>query len=71
MNDLEVLAQLRQNPSLKEIPVAALTTSDDETERKRAYQLSVAGYILKSVGSTQFAETMEALVEYWSLCEMP
>ena len=71
MNGLEFLSQLRQYPNRKEIPVVALTTSHHETDRKRAYQLNVAAYILKSVGATQFAETMEALVEYWSLCEMP
>lgn len=71
MHGLEFLEQLRQYPNRKEIPVVALTTSHHETDRKRAYQLNVAGYILKSVGPTQLAETRAALVEYWSLCEMP
>jgi CheY-like chemotaxis protein len=71
MNGFEFLKILRQDPLLNRIPVVVLTTSDNEDDRKRAYQFNVAGYILKSVAFPQFAERMAALTHYWSLCEMP
>ncbi len=71
MDGLEFLEELRGDPSLKETPVVVLTTSDDGQDRRRAYEFNVAGYILKPVTFDQFANTMEALTRYWSLCEMP
>lgn len=71
MNGFEFLKTLRDEPILKRIPVVVLTTSDNEDDRKQAYQFNVAGYILKSVAFPQFAERMAALTHYWSLCRMP
>ncbi len=71
MNGLEFLKELRQNPELRSIPVIVLTTSDEEQERVEAYQLNVAGYILKPVTFTKFADVITTLNKYWTLCEMP
>ena len=48
-----------------------LTTSDEDKDRIEAYNLNVAGYILKPVTFNNFAEVMVALNKYWALCEMP
>ena len=56
---------------LKLIPVVVLTTSDDERDRVEAYNLNVAGYILKPVTLVNFVEAMATLNKYWSLVEMP
>lgn len=48
-----------------------LTTSDEDKDRIEAYNLNVAGYILKPVTFSNFAEVMVALNKYWTLCEMP
>lgn len=71
MNGFEFLKTLRQDPNLQSTPVVVLTTSDDANDRQRAYEFNVAGYLLKSVTFQQFAESMEALTRYWSLCKMP
>lgn len=71
MSGLEFLANLRQDPELKSTPVIVLTTSDDRGDRAQAYKLNVAGYLLKTVAFDQFADQMEALAHYWSLCELP
>ncbi|MEM7773934.1 MAG: response regulator, partial [Cyanobacteria bacterium P01_A01_bin.37] len=47
------------------------TTSDEDQDRIEAYKLNVAGYILKPVTFSSFAEVMAALNNYWTLCEMP
>lgn len=71
MNGLEFLQQLRQDKELKRTPVIVLTTSDEDKDRIEAYNLNVAGYILKPVTFGNFAEVMVALNKYWALCEMP
>src|SRR4028119_1270089 len=71
MNGIEFLRELREDAELRSTPVVVLTTSDDERDRVEAYNLNVAGYILKPVTFANFVETMATLNKYWSLVEMP
>lgn len=71
MNGLEFLHEVRKDEELKRTPVIVLTTSDEDKDRIEAYNLNVAGYILKPVTFANFAEVMVALNKYWALCEMP
>ncbi len=71
MNGLEFLHALREDETLKRTPVIVLTTSDEDKDRIEAYNFNVAGYVLKPVTFTNFAEVMVALNKYWTLCEMP
>jgi CheY-like chemotaxis protein len=71
MNGLEFLHQLRADPNLKSTPVIVLTTSDEDKDRLEAYNLNVAGYILKPVTFSNFAHVMVTLTNYWTLSEMP
>ena len=71
MNGIEFLRELRADPELRPVPVVVLTTSDDERDRVEAYNLNVAGYILKPVTLMNFVEAMATLNKYWSLVELP
>jgi CheY-like chemotaxis protein len=71
MNGIEFLRELRADPELLPTPVVVLTTSDDERDRVNAYNLNVAGYILKPVTFMSFVETMATLNKYWTLVELP
>ena len=71
MNGIEFLRELRADPELKLTPVIVLTTSNDERDRIEAYNLNVAGYLLKPVPFSNFCETMAALNKYWALVELP
>lgn len=71
MSGLEFLHVLRADEELKIIPVIVLTTSDEDRDRVEAYNLNVAGYILKPVTFGNFAEVMATLNKYWTLCEIP
>ncbi len=71
MNGIEFLRELRADEELKATPVVVLTTSDDERDRVEAYNLNVAGYILKPVTFGNFVDVMATLNKYWSLVEMP
>ena len=71
MNGIEFLRELRRDAELKLTPVIVLTTSNDERDRIEAYNLNVAGYLLKPVTFSNFCETMAALNKYWALVELP
>jgi CheY-like chemotaxis protein len=71
MNGIEFLRELRADPELQGTPVVVLTTSGDERDRVEAYNLNVAGYILKPVTFINFVEAMATLNKYWTLVEMP
>jgi CheY-like chemotaxis protein len=71
MSGLEFLREVRADPELRLLTVIVLTTSDDERDKVEAYNLNVAGYIVKPVTFLAFAETMAALNKYWSINELP
>jgi hypothetical protein len=71
MGGIEFLRELRTDPALQFTPVVVLTTSNEDRDRVEAYNLNVAGYLLKPVTFTTFAELMATLNRYWALCEMP
>jgi CheY-like chemotaxis protein len=71
MNGIEFLRALRADPELGLTTVVVLTTSNDERDRVEAYQLNVAGYILKPVTFQNFCDAMSTLNKYWSLVELP
>ena len=71
MNGIEFLRALRADEDLQSTPVVVLTTSDDERDKINAYNLNVAGYLLKPVTFINFVETMAALNKYWTLVELP
>ena len=71
MNGIEFLQELRRDPELKVTPVVVLTTSNDERDRIEAYNLNVAGYLLKPVTFSNFCEVMTTLNKYWALVELP
>ena len=67
---IDMLTMLRAAPPTQSIPVVVLTTSTDDRDRFDAYQLNVAGYLLKPVTFAAFCELMTALNKYWTLVEM-
>ena len=71
MNGLEFLRELRADARLQSTVVVVLTTSNDERDKFDAYNLNVAGYLLKPVTFINFVEVMAALNKYWTLVELP
>jgi chemotaxis family two-component system response regulator Rcp1 len=61
----EVLAEIKTDEDLKQIPVIALTTSAAEEDVLRAYSLNVNCYITKPVDFDQFARVVQAIEEFW------
>jgi CheY-like chemotaxis protein len=56
MNGLEFLAEIRQDSRLRDLQVFVMTTSEEDTDRTRARQLNVAGYIVKPLTFERFGE---------------
>lgn len=71
MNGLEFLRVLRADPALKSTSVVVLTTSSGERDKIEAYELNVAGYLVKPVTFSAFVELMSTLNKYWTLVELP
>jgi CheY-like chemotaxis protein len=71
MNGIEFLQELRKDRQLAATPVVVLTTSNEDEDKVKAYDLNVAGYLVKPVTFLNFCDLMVALNKYWSLVELP
>jgi CheY-like chemotaxis protein len=71
MNGIEFLRELRNDPALAPTPVVILTTSNNDRDKIDAFNLNVAGYLVKPVTFAEFSELMVTLNKYWTLVEMP
>jgi CheY-like chemotaxis protein len=64
-NGREVLAEVKQNPQWRTIPVVILTTSQEEEDILRAYSLHANCYITKPVDFAQFTKIIRSIEEFW------
>lgn len=71
MSGIEFLRALRADPELRATSVVVLTTSSEDVDKVGAYNLNVAGYLLKPITFARFVEMMAALNKYWMLVELP
>ena len=67
VSGLEVLRQLKTNPTSSSIPVIVLTTSGEDSDIKEAYRLGCNSYIVKPVEFNKFMEVATQIEVYWSL----
>lgn len=61
----EVLAEIKDDPELKRIPVVVLTTSRAEEDIVRSYNLHANAYVAKPVGMPEFLEAVRSLENFW------
>jgi CheY-like chemotaxis protein len=71
MGGIEFLRELRSDPKFKSTSVFVMTTSNEESDKLAAYDLNVAGYILKPLSFESFVQAISILNHYWMLCERP
>lgn len=72
MDGREALQAIKGNPNLKGIPVVILTTSKQEEDMVKGYDLGAASYITKPVTFDGLVELMKTLGKYWvEFVELP
>jgi chemotaxis family two-component system response regulator Rcp1 len=68
----EVLAEIKEDPTLKTIPVVVLTASSSEADILRSYQLHANCYITKPVGLEGFLTVVKSIDGFWlSVVRLP
>jgi CheY-like chemotaxis protein len=68
----EVLAEVKQDPDLRRIPVVVMTSSDDEKDILAAYNLYVNCYVTKPVDLDQFIRVVKTIEHFWfSIVKLP
>jgi CheY-like chemotaxis protein len=71
VNGLEVLAAIRSTEALRSIPVVMLTSSNEETDVLRSYELGVNAYVVKPVDFKQFIRAIADLGMFWAVLNEP
>jgi two-component system, chemotaxis family, response regulator Rcp1 len=71
MDGREVLAQIKNDESLKLIPTVVLTTSDAEVDILKSYQLHANGYLTKPVQLEAFEGLVKSIREFWTKVKTP
>ena len=71
VNGLEVLKQIRSDERLKMIPVVVLTSSHEEKDMMRSYQLGVNAYVVKPVDFHEFVNAVKELGVFWAIINEP
>lgn len=61
----EVLAEIKNDPDLKLIPIIVLTTSRSDKDILQSYQLNANCYITKPVDFTNFVEVVKSIEQFW------
>lgn len=67
VDGLEILQRCKADPRTKNIPVVVLTSSREEQDLIRSYNLGVNSYVVKPVDFPQFSEAVRQLGMYWIL----
>lgn len=71
VDGLEVLRTIKQDPRLRTIPVVMLTSSREEQDVVRSYQLGINSYVVKPVDFHAFIEAVKQLGAFWTLHNEP
>lgn len=71
MTGIEILKRIKENKHMKSSPVVVLTTTDDEQEIKRCYELGCNVYVTKPVNYENFANAIRQLGLFFSVIQVP
>ncbi len=71
VNGLEVLRQIKANEHTRRIPVVIVTSSAEDPDIHRAYELGANSYVVKPVDFDAFSDVMSNLGLYWLLINQP
>ena len=67
VDGIEVLRQVKSTPALKTIPVVVLTSSREEQDLVRTYDLGVNAYVVKPIDFHEFMDAVKVLGGFWAV----
>jgi CheY-like chemotaxis protein len=67
MDGIEVLQAIRENEKLKNLPVVMLTSSREEPDLIKCYELGVNAYVVKPVDFKDFVEAVKHIGIFWAI----
>ncbi|MDE1993496.1 MAG: response regulator [Rhizobiaceae bacterium] len=71
MSGIDILEQIKANERTKHLPIVVLTTTDDELEIQKCYDLGANVYITKPVDYDGFANAIRSLGLFFSIIQIP
>jgi CheY-like chemotaxis protein len=71
ISGFEVLSWLRDNPKLRFIPVVVLSSSNHDSDLRRAYELGANSYLIKPVSFDSLVEIIRTIHDYWLRLNAP
>ena len=71
VNGLQVLREIRSDPTLKSIPVCVLTSSREERDVIESYEMGVNAYVVKPVKFDQFVSAVQQIGLFWAVLNEP
>lgn len=71
LDGMEVLRQMKNDPSLRKIPVVMLTSSREDRDLLLSYELGANAYVVKPVDFQQFIESVRQMGCFWLLVNEP
>jgi CheY-like chemotaxis protein len=71
VDGLEVLRIVKSDPALKTAPIVMLTSSREEADLVKSYELGANAYVVKPVGFEQFTDAIRQLGIFWALVNEP
>ena len=71
VDGLEVLKEIRSTDGLKSVPVVMLTSSKEEQDVVRSYELGVNAYVVKPVDFNEFVRAISDLGIFWAVLNEP
>lgn len=71
VDGLEVLEKVKSDPATRQIPVVMLTSSREEKDLVRSYQLGVNAFVVKPVDFKEFFEAIQDLGVFWAILNEP
>lgn len=67
LDGLEVLREIRSSEKLRKTPVVILSSSREETDLARSWDLGVNAYVVKPVNAQQFFDAVQTLGQFWAV----
>ncbi|BAZ42068.1 response regulator receiver protein [Calothrix sp. NIES-4101] len=71
IDGIEVLSQLKTDPSLRIIPVVVLTSSREEQDLSQCYELGTNAYVVKPIDFNEFVDVIRGLGLFWAIINEP